>query len=266
MLKYALKSVMPLSALNALVGRKQRSFALGPPKSGTTSIARMFENSCRTGHEELRPETVDAMYQHFLGKISDNDLCHSYTARDKQLLLDLESNCFLAYRPDLLLSCFPTSQFLITVRQPMSWLDSILDNNVNFPGNKTPTMTQWHEVMFSYSAESVQPEDKPLIDRGLYPLATYLNYWASTYEKCLDSIPKSQRLVVGTNKISQQRENIAAFMGIEIKNSAAAPSHANKTTDKHELRNLLDPEYVQQTISTCCDDLIRRYKLDPLWC
>ena len=261
----AIKSVTPLPLLDSIVGRKHRNFALGPPKSGTTSIARMFQNNCRSGHEALRPYTVNAMHKHYLGSYSDNDLCYSYLARDKQLLLELESNCFLAYRPDLLLSCFPTSKFLITVRQPLSWLDSILDNNVNYPRNKTPTMTQWHEVMFSYSEETVNLKDQPLIDQGLYPLATYLNYWASTYEKCLSSIPKTQRLVVGTNNISQQRDYIASFMGISLDSVQTAASHANKTTEKHKLRSLLDPEYVQQTISSCCDGLIQQFNLEELW-
>ena len=265
MLTKAFKSTMPLFALDKIVGRRHRGFALGPPKSGTTSVARMFQHNCRSGHEAMRPATVNAMHSHFRGSYSDADLCNTYTARDKQLLLELESNCFLAYRPDLLFSCFPSSKFLITVRQPLSWLDSILDNNINYPRNKTATMTQWHEVMFSYSEDDVQKEDQPLIDCGLYPLTTYLNYWASTYRKCLNSIPDAQKLVVGTNNISQQREIVASFLGIEIDGIQPVSSHANKTTEKHNLRDLLSPLYVQETISHCCDELIQRYDLEPLW-
>lgn len=35
------------------------------------------------------------MYGHFTGQVSHDDLMATYRARDKQLVLDVESNCFL---------------------------------------------------------------------------------------------------------------------------------------------------------------------------
>ena len=174
MLKTLLKSAVPLPVLDRVAGRSGRVFALGTPKSGTTSIAGMFKDQCRAGHEAQRPATVQSMHDHFRGVINDEQLSESYRRRDKQLLLTVESNCFLAYRPDILRDTFPDASYVVTVRKPAAWLESIFDNNLNFPSTKTPTMTQWHEVLFSTARESRSSNDSVLAELGLYPLRCYL--------------------------------------------------------------------------------------------
>jgi len=137
----------PLPLLDLVAGRKGRVFALGPPKSGTTSIASIFRDYCRADHEAHRPQTVAEMYRHFTGQLSDDDLMATYRARDKQLVLDVESNCFLTYRPDLLAATFPDSRFIIAVREPRAWLTSIVDYDRQLEVKREPTLIQMQTRM-----------------------------------------------------------------------------------------------------------------------
>jgi hypothetical protein len=265
MLKRQIKSLMPLAVMNYLYGRKARAFALGVPKSGTTSIAGLFSRQARSGHEPHRPETVHDMYGHFRGEISDEQLIKSYRVRDKQLMLTLESNCFLAYRPDLLYATFPHSKFIVTIRNPLTWLDSIFDNNLNFPRGKTPTMTRWHQVFFQDTDTSNRNGDNPLVERGLYPLDTYLAYWARTYRSILHALPSEERLIVGTNQISRRADEIGKFVGIDLSSNRSHVIHRNKTSIKHRVLEELDERYVADRINHQCHRLIAEFDLGELW-
>ena len=220
----------PLPLLDLVAGRKGRVFALGPPKSGTTSIASIFRDYCRADHEAHRPQTVAEMYGHFTGELSDADLMATYRARDKQLVLDVESNCFLTYRPDLLTKTFPDSQYIIAVREPRAWLTSIVDNNINFPRDKNDVLAQWHRVFFGEPRQQGTADDKPLVAHGLYPVATYLQYWTTTYEKCLRLVSEDQRMVVGTGQITARTSEMLEFAGYSPKPVSYTHLRAHETS------------------------------------
>ena len=265
MLKQALKSIAPLPVLERLTGRTRRVYALGTPKSGTTSVARMFKGLCRTDHEPHRPATVKGMHDHFVGEICDAELQQSYRARDKQLTLDLESNCFLAYRPDLLYSTFPNAKFVILIRDPLTWLDSILDNNINFSRKKTPTMAKWHSVLFQDRETSLSANDELLIEMGLYPVNCYLDYWVRTNDRCLRSLGDSPQLCIGTNQISRRAEEIGDFIGIDVSKLERNNTHMNRTAEKHNVLQKLDAERIEESLSKICNPLIRDFGLAELW-
>ena len=263
--KSFVKAHTPMPILNWLSGRKRRVYVLGVSKSGTTSIARMFSSVCRADHEPHRPATVSDLHSHFVGKMSDEQLGNQYRARDRQFLLDLESNCFLAYRPDLLYSAFPGAKYIVTIRHPIEWLDSIIDNNINFPRIKTVTMTKWHDVLFSTDHEPKSRHDNVLLDRGLYSVNTYLSYWSQTYERCLRSLASAQRLLVGTTQISLRVKEIGDFVGLDLSNLQTEGSHKNKTSQKHNILDQLDANYVDESLERYCEPLISEFDLASLW-
>jgi len=264
-LKTIAKQVLPSALLNSLYGRETRVYALGVPKSGTTSIAGIFREHCRTEHEAHRPRTVGEMHAHYTGEITDDELIKLYRARDRRLLVDVESNCFLAYRPDLLLNAFPDAKFIVTIREPLAWLDSILDNNINFPRTKTAAMTQWHSVFFQASKSADDVGDKPLLDRDLHRLDSYLSYWARTYDACLKSLPEDQRLVIGTNQITDRMVELGDFVGFDLRGAKRESSRKNVTAEKHGILDELDADYVRERMAELCQPVIEKYSLDGLW-
>ncbi len=260
-----LKSIAPLPLLDLVAGRKGRVFALGPPKSGTTSIASVFSDYCRADHEAHRPRTVAEMYGHFTGELSDADLMATYRARDKQLVLDVESNCFLAYRPDLLTRTFPDSQFIIAVREPRAWLTSIVDNNINFPRDKNEVLTQWHRVFFGEPGQQGTAADEPLVAHGLYPVATYLRYWTTTYDKCLRLVPEDRRMIIGTGQITARTPEMLEFAGYSPKSADVAASHKNRTKAKHDVLGGVDERHIDAMLEEHCAAFIERCGLRQLW-
>ena len=264
-LRSLLKSIAPLPVLDLVAGRKGRVFALGPPKSGTTSIASIFTEYCRADHEAHRPRTVAEMHGHFTGQLSDDDLMASYRARDKQLVLDVESNCFLAYRPDLLAATFPDSRFIIAVREPRAWLTSIVDNNINFPRDKNEVLRQWHRVFFGEPGQPGLPGDEALVAKGLYPVATYLKYWTSTYDKCLGLVSESRRMVVGTGQITERTPQMLEFAGYSPKAVDTGASHRNRTKAKHDVLSGVDEAHIEAMLDEHCAAFIERHSLAQLW-
>lgn len=264
MLKKVFKTCAPLPLLERMINRTQRVYALGPPKSGTTSIAKMFSDFCRADHEPHRPATVRSMHDHFVGGISDEQLRQSYRTRDKQMLLDVESNCFLAYRPDLLCSTFPDAKFVVLIREPMVWLESILDNNLNFPRTKTPTMAKWHEVLFHSGKTPVSSSDELLVEMGLYPVGSYLEYWTRTYDRCLRSLGDANCLLVGTNQITARAEEIGQFVGLDASGVSRKHTHGNRTAEKHQVLQRLNRAHVEESLNKICQPLISEFNLAPL--
>lgn len=265
MLKKAFKSIAPLPMLERISGRKRRIYALGTAKSGTTSIAEMFSDILKSDHEPHRPATVSDMYKHFTGNMSDAQIQKTYRARDKQLLLDLESNCFLAYRPDLLRSTFADGKYIVLIRDPMTWLDSIFDNNINFPRDKTLTLAKWHSVLFHSDKMRESSNDDLLVELGLYPVNCYLDYWARTYDRCLRALSDSQCILVGTNQITRRAEEIGEFIGLDTSRIEPGTTHRNSTTEKHGILRRLDSTHVAESLRKVCQPLIDEFDLARLW-
>lgn len=264
-IRSALKSIAPLSLLERLSGRQHRVFALGPPKSGTTSIASIFRDYCRADHEAHRPRTVAEMHGHFTGELSDADLQDSYRARDKQLVLSVESNCFLTYRPDLLAQTFPGSRYIIAVREPRSWLGSIVDNNINFRRDKNDVLAQWHRVFFGAPQQPGTPHDAVLLANGLYPVSTYLKYWTATYEKCLQLLPEELTMLVGTGQITHKAKDMIEFAGFTPNENAVDGSHENKTRARHKVLEDVDQVHIDAMVDEHCSGFIEEYRLAELW-
>ncbi len=264
-IKSVLKSLAPLPLLERLSGRQHRVFALGPPKSGTTSIASIFRDYCRADHEAHRPRTVAEMHGHFTGELSDADLQDTYRARDKQLVLSVESNCFLTYRPDLLAQTFPGSRYIIAVREPRSWLGSIVDNNINFRRDKNDVLTQWHRVFFGTPDQPGTPQDAALVANGLYPVSTYLRYWTETYRKCLQLLPEELTMLVGTGQITRKAKDMIEFAGFVAHESGVESSHKNMTRARHNVLDDVDSAHVDAMVAEHCSSVIEDYRLAELW-
>jgi len=261
MVKYIAKTYMP-SALRQLAQRRNsRTISLGTPKSGTTSIAGLFAGKFRYGHEAERDAHVKVIYSHYKGKITDKAYIKYLRKRDKRLWMDIESNCFLGYRPDLTYRALPDYQFILTIRDPWSWLDSIFNNNISFPVARHKTMERWHEVFFQPDKYVHYQDEQILKDFKLYPVDAYLNYWVNANQSVINSIPDEQLLIIPTKNISGSLEVIEDFLGIPNNTLKQEHSFSNVTENKYDVRSKLDEEYIRDRIKVICNDFIVKNKL-----
>lgn len=259
--RHRLKAMAPAALLQWAYPRTMRAFCIGTPKSGTTSIAGIFNVNFRADHEPHEREFIAKMREHFRGEVSDDQYVRWLQIRDKRFWLDMEANCFLGHRPDLLRRAFPEAKFLLTVRHPERWLDSVFDNNLNYPATLGPGEAGWHEVLLRPADFSYSAGDEPLRSVGLYPLAAYLTYWSRSNAEALDTSPTEDVLVVETEQIDGRRAQIADFLGIPLESIAQDHGRHNVTTQKHGALATLDPDYVEESIASLCGDELARPRI-----
>ena len=258
-LKAATKTMMPRKIRDAMHPRSLGAICLGTPKSGTTSLANLFSQNFRYEHEAERDRHVKIMSNHYQHhRPSDLQYIKYLRRRNKRLWLDVESNCFLGYRPDLTLKAFPDYKYILTVRHPMPWLNSIFDNNLNYKARPGNTMSRWHNIFFKPERFDYTKWDKPLKEAGLYSLDAYLNYWSRFNGDILQTIPQSQLLVLDTKSISHRLNDISGFLDIKQSLLSEKNSHKNMTTKQHRIIEQLDTSYIEDRINIICSNIIEQ--------
>lgn len=255
------KRLIPESLLQRVLPRGFQAMSIGTPKSGTTSVARLFHPGFRSDHEPERRPFVTAMQQHFRGVIDDDTWIRFLRRRDRELWLEMESNCFLGYRPDLVMRAFPTAQFVLTVREPRSWLRSMIDNHIDYPPRAGTGMRLWHDVFFRPDLQSFSPGEAVLREHDLYPARTYLAYWVAHNQAVLEAVPTERLMVLGTREITPKAGDLADFLGIDLSRLNLERSHANTTPVRHGVFDNLDPDWIDAQVEEVCGDLIARSEL-----
>jgi hypothetical protein len=254
-LRYHIKNIMPKVVRHILQPRKIQAFCVGAAKTGTTSIAEMFKQHYRAGHEPEYSLMVAMINQHFHHRLTDDEFCQSLKKHEKRVWLDVNSSCFLGYRSDLLYRTFPNAKYILTVREPKSWLKSIFTSNIKYSAS-IPLQARWHEVFFQPHKFSYTRYDAILRKYNLYPLDSFLNYWVFTNCSVMQAIPDNQLLILDTRQLSHSDQLLSDFLKIAPGSINAKTTHKNKTKEKYDIISLIDANYLQDRIDTHCAEWI----------
>jgi hypothetical protein len=225
-----------------LPARRTHAFSVGLPKTGTTSIARMVEG--RTAHE---PETNILLYLHdqrAQGAITVAEQARALRARDTLLWLEVESNHLLGLVVEGLVAAFPDARFVLTVRDPRSWLESQINQQYE-KGHIEPFATAWRRM---YGGVPATKHDERLLREGLYGVGGYLAYWGWQNLHVLRTVPARNRMVVWTHQITDRADQIVRFVGGTGVNYEG--THSNRRREKRlRLDALVDPGYLDDQIA-----------------
>jgi len=244
--------------------RSTHLYGVGAPKTGTHSITKLFASNYRSGHEAHVIQTTDLLKKRSESAISYQQLAKSLRWRDRRWRLECESAHFLGHFCDVLAEVFPQAKFILTVREPHSWLRSILDQDIKNPRSKylhSDALREWatlHDLYFGRPPEQYAPREEALAEHGLRTLDGYLSYWARHNRKVLDTVPRERLLVIRTRRISDSLDRIAAFAGVPAQTLDAEQSHANKAPEKHGLLSKIDEKYIQEKIAEHCSHVTDR--------
>ncbi len=237
--------------------RKAHIYCIGAAKTGTTSIAQMYNGCLRTAHEPDVYETTDLVMRYLKGDISPNTLATECKSRDKRLNLELESSHPLGYLSSTLVDMFPNSKYIVTVRDAHSWLRSRL----NFHQNRSPQEWQkYRDFIWSKHHEGYAPEEKVLEQNGLYSIDAYLKQYSEQYKIIFDAIPESKMLVVKTRDISNKVHEMNSFIGLEAVDIKAV--HTNKMNVRESLFDAIPHEFISSRIDQHCGWLQQRFFSD----
>jgi hypothetical protein len=247
-LKNRIKYLIPDNLRNLVQKRHFHSFCIGTPKSGTTSVAGLFDKNYRSSHEPERRSLIFFINDHYKQKITDEQYVAWLKKRDKRVWLDIESNCFLGYRIDLLYRAFPHSKYILSVREPLSWLDSMINHTINYSPASEDVIALWHKIFFRPDQYPHPSIEQPLQQAQVYSIEAYLRYWSMAINAVLETIPDDQLLIIKTNELQAKADKLASFLGVETHSLDFSSGHLNKAPAKYDLLEKIPPDYLQQKI------------------
>lgn len=240
-----------------LYRRKMQAYCLGHGKTGTVSMAGLFEKNYRSIHEPESKELIQFVLQSSSGNYSAKQKEKYVRERDKNLWFEFDSSVLNVFILDQLVESFPNAKFILTIRDCYSWLDSTI--NYHGSGYLPPfwmeLMQWWFRPMdFSFSAE-----DSILQENNLFPVECYLSSWATHNRTVLDKVPSSRLLVVKTPEIGKRIPEIASFLGVPQASLDKKRSHLYKSDRKLNLLSQLDKDFVEKKVEMHCRELMRAY-------
>lgn len=247
--------------------RSFHGFCVGMPKTGTVSIAKMFEQNYRSEHEsEIRFYSYH-MLDYLQGRCSHVDMQAYLKQRDRRLQLEMDSSYLNAEGVGLLMDTFPDAKFVLTIRDCFSWLESF----VNFQSLK-PSYFTWRrnhvkrymEHCFPNQDWYYPPEEALFRDRQFIPLDICFDYWRRQNEAVLQSVPADRLLVIRTDQLDASNALLESFFELP---SGTLPSEvrANCTMGKRErVIDTIPPDYLWSKATVHCAELMERFFPD-IW-
>lgn len=241
---------------NNTSSRAFHAYCIGTQKSGTHSIAGLFQPRYNSAHE---PEHYP-LIQLLLANQPVNQINEQLTKRDQHLGLELESSNLLSFFIERLVSEFTEAKFILTIRDCYSWLDSCLNHQLN--AQRTEEMAFWWRYRdFCFRQEQFKhaAQEKTLAEHNLYTLDGYLSYWQRINQKILSTIPPERLLIVRTLEIEASIDKIAQFLPIPVETLNPSRSHLYKAQKKFNLLWQIDRDFLEQKVEFYCRPLMTQY-------
>ena len=234
--------------------RRFQIYCIGAPKTGTVSIANIFSSKFRTKHEPRYLEFARLIEWRMTGHVSKSDLRKFFRERDWSLWLECESSHPLAWFCDILVKEFPSAKFILPIRDCYSWLDSIINQHLNYTWQEESMRLR--DIFFDNGSKHEVIEFDRL---GLYTLDGYLHYWAKHNNFVLDSTPPNRLLVLPTHHISKGIGQLANFAGVAAEVLDCKASHSHKAEKKHHVLDGVDRRLIVGKIESICGPVIERF-------
>lgn len=251
--------VSPLKHL--LKKRRIHAYGVGTSRSGTKSLARIFQTQYRAAHEPEALELIDTLLQASAGRVSESELARFVRRRDRRLRLEFESSQLVANILEVVVSSYPRARFILTVRHPVDWLESIVNHEIR--SDENPVWTRWAVRVFQGTLEHPPPE-RAFKEQGLFTVTGYLGHWARHNQRVLDTVPEDRLLILRTSRISDSLGPIADYLEIPLETLDSRRSHANLGVDKIPLFSMVDRAYLREQVINTCGDVMKSLHLDAL--
>jgi hypothetical protein len=246
-----------LPPLHRVTPRRAQLYCVGAAKSGTNSIAGVFEDRMRALHEPESDRLMSILFGHFAGAVDRDELTRFLRERDRRLWLEVDSSQLNYFVLDLLLDEFPDAKFLLTIRDCYSWLDSMINQSLTRP--TPPAWRRLRDVRFRPGDFRHSAEEKVLAERGLYTLDGYLSYWAAHNATVLRRVPREKLLVVRTDRISQSVRHIADFAGVPLAKLNLRKAHSFKNEEFRGVVSMIAPRFLEEKVSMHCREIMQAY-------
>lgn len=234
-----------------------RAFCVGQAKSGTASLVGLLGTHYSAAHEPERAETLDLVLRESRGEVSEDDVRSALRSRDERLHLEYDiawANQFLIGQ---LLTVFPEAKFIVLVRDPYTWLQSVAGHfdSRQIPPDVRLFLDWWFRPdLYPHSAH-----DKALAGRGLYSIAACLHAWVWHVTTCERLIARDRRLTLRTHELHRSYAQIAEFLEVPLAHLDARQGHLNRSTSSFRLESAVARDYVEEMVRAIGGDVMARY-------
>jgi hypothetical protein len=227
---------------------RKRIFGIGAPKTGTHTLAALFTNQVRAGHELDAKDIISRLLK-YTDSAPYPGLLRYLANRDKVRSLQLDvSSVYLHLLTDLQ-QLFPQSKYILTVRHPCRWVRSLVDHQLRWPARKT--WRKFQEYRFGGNVV-YHPEESALQQKGLYPLGNYFQYWAKTILNSIAGVTSERLLIIETEKINLRKQALAEFCELPRRCLSPEDIHKRKNSLRTGMIESLDQDFVRNTCIEHC--------------
>jgi Sulfotransferase domain len=248
--------VQPPTLLERLRPRRLRVLGIGSPKSGTHSLAGVFEARYRTAHEPNALELAGLIAAVADGEATEADLDRELRRRERRLRLEVNSAGLNGLVVERLVPLSSRTRFVLTLRDPWSWVESIIDHSLR--GDPAPVYLRLRELRYG-TRRPHPPAERVLADHGLFTLDGYLGSWAERNQRALDVVPAERLLVLRTDQLGDRLGDLAAFVGCPVEHLDPARSHEYAAPERSGLLAQVDPDHVRDRIEHHAGALLDRF-------
>jgi hypothetical protein len=254
---YLMGTVYPLRKY--LYPREFHAFCLGIPRTGTASVAGLFQQRYRAEHEAQDVYTTEKIVHYLKGGLTKKQMNSFILKRDRSLWLELESSHFLYFFIDMLVREFEQAKFILLMRDCYSWLNSYINHQLGRPlSDRNIFWKKLRDIYFKDDFKHVK-EEQILAEMDLYTIDGYLSRWKAYNEKIFSTVPKNRLMVIRTPEISKNIENMEKFLDIPLNSLDRSQSHLNKRTKSFDVLQKIDKKYLKEKIDFYCKDLMEIY-------
>jgi len=232
-----------------VVPRKFHAYCVGTAKSGTHSVAAIFDKHYRSAHEPDSEQLIYLKDQFDRGEIDIAQLLDFLKKRDTRNYLHMESSDFGGYFFQEFMKISPKAKFILPIRDCYSFIDSIINHQINNPVTDNSIWKLGRDINYGNSKNDFSDEEKALTSyQGLYPIEGYINYWVERNKQVLNLVNGNQLLAFKTSEIKQKTPSICRFLKVKSESVNVQSSHSFKAPKKYNLLAQINSDYIEQLV------------------
>jgi len=236
-------------AVPGTAGPTVQAFGLGQAKSGTASLVGLLARDHRAEHEPEREAVLHAATVLAAGTATVAAVADWLRERDRRLRLRFDISFANQFLLEPLLRAFPAATFVVQVRDPYTWLESVVCNLLHRP--LPPEVRAFLPIWFRPEQYEFTRHDRGLQRRGLYPLAAFAAAWSRHLDACLALAP-FRRLVLRTHELDGSLAAVATFLRLPVASLDAASGRLNPRAAPFAIESVVPRQHLEDTVAACC--------------
>lgn len=241
--------------------RSIQVYVVGMPRSGTVSLYDIFKDNFRARHEPESRFLTQKVVAYRMNRLCEQGMRRYLRHRDRRLGLEMDTSYLNGEVVELLADEFPNAHFILTIRDVLSWTDSMMNfllNKPEFMSSRKPHIREHMEVQFGTPPYVYASEEAILKTLGLHPLSRYLQYWTEHNQRVINLVPPERLLVIKTGDIGHSSNAIETFLNLPL-NSLGKAVHSNSAPTRHSLLEQIPHEFVRAQVQAHCGELMKKY-------